>query len=43
MNLAFGGDGEDAFEDISRALVGTEQQFAIVLDGEVISAPASTA
>lgn len=27
------------FEEISRALVGTERLFAIVLDGEVLSAP----
>ncbi len=39
VNLEVGGDGQDAFTAISRALVGTEQQFAIVLDGEVISAP----
>ncbi|HET9421006.1 MAG TPA: protein translocase subunit SecD [Nocardioides sp.] len=39
VNLEVGGDGQDAFTAISRALVGSERQFAIVLDGEVISAP----
>ncbi|WP_122817778.1 protein translocase subunit SecD [Nocardioides pantholopis] len=39
VNLDIGGKGEDVFEEISRALVGTENQFAIVLDGQVISAP----
>ena len=39
VNLEIGGDGQDAFSEISRQLVGTERQFAIVLDGSVISAP----
>ena len=39
VNLEVGGDGQDAFTEISRALVGSERQFAIVLDGVVISAP----
>ncbi len=39
VNLEVGGGGQDAFTAISRALVGTERQFAIVLDGAVISAP----
>ena len=39
VNLEIGGDGQDAFTAISRALVGSERQFAIVLDGTVISAP----
>jgi len=39
VNLKFDGDGSDRFADISRALVGTEKQFAIVLDGQVLSAP----
>jgi preprotein translocase subunit SecD len=43
VNLAFDGDATDTFADISRALVGTDQQFAIVLDGQVISAPTMTA
>ena len=36
-DLLYGGDGQDAFTAISRALVGSERQFAIVLDGAVIS------
>ena len=39
VNLEIGGDGQDAFTAISRALLGSERQFAIVLDGTVISAP----
>jgi preprotein translocase subunit SecD len=39
VNLEIGGNGRDAFTAISRALVGTERQFAIVLDGSVISSP----
>ena len=37
--LDFDSDGTKKFTEISKALVGTEQQFAIVLDGQVISAP----
>ena len=39
MTLSFDGEGSDVFADISNALVGTEKQFAIVLDGQVLSAP----
>jgi preprotein translocase subunit SecD len=39
VDLAFNGDGTDKFAEISRTLYGTEKQFAIVLDGQVISAP----
>ncbi len=39
VTLAFGGDAVDTFSEISAALFGTEKQFAIVLDGQVISAP----
>ena len=41
VNLEIGNDegGEDDFEAISQALVGSEEQFAIVLDGVVLSAP----
>jgi preprotein translocase subunit SecD len=39
VNLEIGGDGKSAFTAISKALVGSERQFAIVLDGSVISAP----
>jgi preprotein translocase subunit SecD len=39
VDLAFNGDGTDKFAEISRTLYGTEKQFAIVLDGQVLSAP----
>ncbi len=39
VDLAFDGDGSDKFTEISRALYNTNKQFAIVLDGQVISAP----
>jgi preprotein translocase subunit SecD len=39
VNLSIGGEGEDVFADLSRQMVGTEKQFAIVLDGNVISFP----
>ena len=39
VSLDFNGDGTETFAEISEALVGTEKQFAIVLDGQVISAP----
>lgn len=39
VNLTLGGDGKSAFADLSTAMAGTEQQFAVVLDGMVISAP----
>ena len=39
VNLEIGGAGQDAFTQISRELLNTERQFAIVLDGQVISAP----
>jgi preprotein translocase subunit SecD len=39
VDLKFDGDGTDEFTKISRTLYGTEKQFAIVLDGRVISAP----
>jgi preprotein translocase subunit SecD len=39
VNLSLGGDGKKAFADLSNAMAGTEQQFAVVLDGQVISAP----
>ena len=39
VTLSFNGDGTDVFGEISTALVGTEKQFAIVLDGQVLSAP----
>jgi preprotein translocase subunit SecD len=42
VNLALGGDGKQVFGDLSRAMNGTGQRFAIVLDGQVISAPEFT-
>jgi preprotein translocase subunit SecD len=39
VNLTLGGDGKKVFADLSDAMAGTEQQFAVVLDGQVISAP----
>ncbi|GAB3261638.1 protein translocase subunit SecD [Nocardioides dilutus] len=39
VTLEFNGEGTDTFGEISRALVNTEKQFAIVLDGQVLSAP----
>lgn len=42
VQLDIGGKGENAFDTISQRLAGTERQFAIVLDGQVISAPTMT-
>ncbi|MEO5852406.1 MAG: protein translocase subunit SecD [Nocardioides sp.] len=39
VDLSFNGEGSDEFGRISDSLFGTQRQFAIVLDGEVISAP----
>ena len=39
VNLTLGGDGKQVFADLSRAMAGSEKQFAVVLDGRVISAP----
>ena len=39
VQLSFDGGGTNTFDEISRSLFGTEKQFAIVLDGEVLSAP----
>lgn len=46
VNLEFDGTGTKAFADVTSRLTGAESpknQFAIVLDGEVISAPRSQA
>jgi preprotein translocase subunit SecD len=43
VDLAFDGRGTDEFGKISQALYGTDRLFAIVLDGEVISAPTMNA
>ncbi len=39
VSLEFNGHGSDEFAKISKALYGTQKLFAIVLDGNVISAP----
>jgi preprotein translocase subunit SecD len=39
VSLAFNGKGTDEFTQISRALYQTDNQFAVVLDGLVLSAP----
>ncbi len=39
VSLSLKDKGTELFADVSRALVNTNDQFAIVLDGEVISAP----
>ncbi len=39
VQLSLGGQGKQVFGDLSRAMAGTGQQFAVVLDGQVISHP----
>jgi len=39
VNLSFDGSGTDEFGKISSAMAGSEDQFAIVLDGQVLSNP----
>lgn len=39
VSLAFNSAGTTEFTKISRALYGTDGQFAVVLDGQVLSAP----
>ncbi len=39
VNLEFDGHGTSEFAKVSNALVGTDDLFAIVLDGNVLSAP----
>jgi preprotein translocase subunit SecD len=39
VNLDFNGEAADTFADVTRAITGTNEQFAIVLDGVVLSAP----
>jgi preprotein translocase subunit SecD len=39
VNLDFDREGTETFSEISRALVNTDKLFAIVLDGQVLSAP----
>jgi preprotein translocase subunit SecD len=42
VDLQIGGDGKRVFADLSRAMYTTDDQFAIVLDGNVISHPGFT-
>ncbi|ABL81894.1 MULTISPECIES: protein translocase subunit SecD [unclassified Nocardioides] len=42
VQLSLGGEGKGVFADLSRAMSGTGQQFAVVLDGVVISSPVFT-
>lgn len=39
VNLSLGGEGKQVFKELSQNMVNTEQQFAVVLDGKVISSP----
>ncbi|WP_028645264.1 protein translocase subunit SecD [Nocardioides sp. URHA0020] len=39
VDLTLGGQGKKVFADLSNAMAGSEQQFAVVLDGQVISSP----
>lgn len=39
VQLELGGDGKQVFSDLSQAMAGKGQQFAVVLDGLVISHP----
>ena len=39
VNLSFDGTARDTFANVTKSLAGTGEQFAIVLDGQVISAP----
>lgn len=42
VNLDLDGKGTEVFADLSREMVGTGRQFAMVLDGTVLSAPQFT-
>jgi preprotein translocase subunit SecD len=42
VQLSLGGEGKTVFADLSRAMAGSDQQFAVVLDGQVISHPVFT-
>lgn len=42
VTLDFNGEASDVFADVTRAINGTQEQFAIVLDGLVLSAPVVT-
>ena len=42
VDISMGGEGKQVFADLSQNMVNTPKQFAIVLDGQVISAPQFT-
>ena len=42
VSLSFNGEAHGTFADVSRAIAGTGELFAIVLDGQVISSPQIT-
>lgn len=42
VDISMGGQGKQVFADLSQNMVNTSKQFAIVLDGKVISAPQFT-
>jgi preprotein translocase subunit SecD len=42
VNLDFNGEATDVFAEVTRAISGTQKQFAIVLDEVVLSAPVVT-
>ena len=42
VNLDFNGEAADVFAEVTRAIAGTQEQFAIVLDGVILSAPVVT-
>ncbi len=42
VNLDFNGEATDVFAQLTRAIMGTQERFAIVLDREVLSAPVVT-
>lgn len=39
VNLSLGGEGKQVMKELSQAMVGTQDEFAVVLDGQVISHP----
>ena len=42
VSLSFDGPGSDVFADATGTIANTDQRFAIVLDGQVISAPTAS-
>ena len=43
VQIALKGDGSDVFDQVTDALTPAQKRFAIVLDGEILSAPTSNA